>query len=230
VTFIKLYGIERSGTNYLAWLLNENFLDVRVLNNLLGWKHGTQPLDETAANPELWADPRWMARTVNPYWNQPSALADHVTNEMTAAVRDRTIRIVAIVKNPYAWYVSYKRKWEDVPVEKWRIANACHLRMCCEWPLAAMVRYEDLLHDLDGTLAIVGQRLSLSPAHDVFRDCGVALRPQDDLTWQQQRDGEAFDATYYRERRYMDELTASEKRRIRKAATPKLMKALGYGG
>jgi hypothetical protein len=40
--FIKIYGIQRTGTNYIEWLLNNNFSDCHVLleDNVLGWKHG----------------------------------------------------------------------------------------------------------------------------------------------------------------------------------------------
>lgn len=37
---IKQYGIERSGTNYLRQLLEDNVIDVIVYVNKLGWKHG----------------------------------------------------------------------------------------------------------------------------------------------------------------------------------------------
>ena len=37
---IKIYGLQRSGTNWLGFLIQENFKDVRVLVNEGGWKHG----------------------------------------------------------------------------------------------------------------------------------------------------------------------------------------------
>lgn len=39
VEYIKIHGLQRTGTNYLSHLVNEN-LDARVLVNLGGWKHG----------------------------------------------------------------------------------------------------------------------------------------------------------------------------------------------
>lgn len=40
VEHIKIHGLQRSGTNYLAMLVNENFEKVKCLINSGGWKHG----------------------------------------------------------------------------------------------------------------------------------------------------------------------------------------------
>lgn len=40
VEYIKIYGLQRSGTNFVASVLNENFQNTKVLVNLGGWKHG----------------------------------------------------------------------------------------------------------------------------------------------------------------------------------------------
>jgi len=40
-TYLKLHGIARSGTNWLRAVLDANLMpEVRVLVNVLGWKHG----------------------------------------------------------------------------------------------------------------------------------------------------------------------------------------------
>lgn len=38
--YIKIHGLQRSGTNYLSHLMNENFSNTKVMVNLGGWKHG----------------------------------------------------------------------------------------------------------------------------------------------------------------------------------------------
>jgi len=40
IEHIKIHGLQRSGTNYLAHLIDENFIKVKSLVNLGGWKHG----------------------------------------------------------------------------------------------------------------------------------------------------------------------------------------------
>lgn len=43
MTYVKLYGLQRSGTNLVKGLLEINFQDVIVLQRILGNKYG--PLD-----------------------------------------------------------------------------------------------------------------------------------------------------------------------------------------
>ena len=38
--YIKIHGLQRSGTNYVSHLINENFENTKVLVNTGGWKHG----------------------------------------------------------------------------------------------------------------------------------------------------------------------------------------------
>jgi len=38
--YIKIHGLQRSGTNYISHLMNENFHGVKALVNVGGWKHG----------------------------------------------------------------------------------------------------------------------------------------------------------------------------------------------
>jgi hypothetical protein len=40
IEYIKIHGLQRSGTNYLSHMVNENFHNTKVLVNLGGWKHG----------------------------------------------------------------------------------------------------------------------------------------------------------------------------------------------
>ena len=38
--YIKIFGKERVGTNYLEEILKQNFNNIEVLTNQFGWKHG----------------------------------------------------------------------------------------------------------------------------------------------------------------------------------------------
>lgn len=40
VEYVKIYGLQRSGTNFITHIINENFDNTKVLVNLGGWKHG----------------------------------------------------------------------------------------------------------------------------------------------------------------------------------------------
>jgi hypothetical protein len=38
--YIKLFGLQRTGTNYFYWLINKNLNNVKIFQNEYGWKHG----------------------------------------------------------------------------------------------------------------------------------------------------------------------------------------------
>lgn len=40
IKYFKIYGQQRTGTNYISTLLLNNFLDTNIFMNLGGWKHG----------------------------------------------------------------------------------------------------------------------------------------------------------------------------------------------
>ncbi len=61
MTEIKIHGLQRSGTNYLAYLINQNF-DAKALVNAGGWKHGPY-----MAHWELGREVHVAVITKNPY-------------------------------------------------------------------------------------------------------------------------------------------------------------------
>lgn len=94
-TFIKQYGHQRSGTNAIKALIETNFVNVHVLPNYLGDKHGAfgeqiEQLNDTA-----------------------SIATDHLDSslleEAMAAVKSGSIRFVINYKNLIPWLVSYHR-------------------------------------------------------------------------------------------------------------------------
>ena len=62
MTHLKLFGLMRTCTNLAAWMMEENFREVRVWHNRGAWKHG-RPLDTgddgyliCVKNPLAWVD------------------------------------------------------------------------------------------------------------------------------------------------------------------------------
>lgn len=94
---IKTFGIQRSGTNYLEYIKNNNIVqDIKIskfpkldtfpmLNVIGGWKH----------NPV----PRWGG----------------LDNVLRIEVNNKAI---VIIKNPYTWYTSIKR-WIKITPHDW---------------------------------------------------------------------------------------------------------------
>jgi hypothetical protein len=95
--YIKQYGLERSGTNYIRALIEENIEDVRVLSNLFGHKHKTY----TSIN----------YKNYNHKEDQEvkTELDDETLNFIKEQFINNQIYYLITVKEPYSWIVSYHK-------------------------------------------------------------------------------------------------------------------------
>jgi|GEM_PF-2580688 len=93
---VKLWGLERSFTNWLFWSLSDN-MDVTVLSNLGGWKHMVPPV----FTPN---DCKWGPQTPTPK-THPNATIWPVLQE--ALRGQRPVHHVFCVKEPLPWVASY---------------------------------------------------------------------------------------------------------------------------
>jgi len=141
VKYIKQWGLKRTGTNYLRYLIEANFKDVRVLVDVLGWKHGL-PVRYPSHNWKEWF-PEW----------KPDFMP--LTREEWAAVKEADIQHVMLVKHPLAWIDSMS-KYMNVDVIKFTDPQLNQLAL--QWNTTVhsyfdfgmsvprwIYRYEDLL-------------------------------------------------------------------------------------
>lgn len=140
--YIKIYGLQRSGTNYLKALLEHNF-DVRVLQNIGGWKHGKvgTPTD----------------------WSQVDTdLNEEEIRRIEGAMA--TIPKIFIRKELQPWLVSVKKflsprsgvMTDDELVAHYEEMNAHWARFCYE------VWYADLRENLPRTLESIRAEFGLN--------------------------------------------------------------------
>lgn len=97
MTHVKLYGLQRSGTNVAKGLLEVNFEDVVVLQSILGSKH--RPFDRQRAL--SWQSSELDARYVR--------ISAEEIDQVKESLRTRRMCAVLSIKSPYSWLVSYYR-------------------------------------------------------------------------------------------------------------------------
>jgi hypothetical protein len=152
--FVKEFGIERSGTIYLAQLINDNIEGCYCFSNGFGWKHGQ------VIKPEKWLK------------DSPEATDFH-----RQVFKDNPDGILAIiiVKDPYHWaesiykYIGYspnkaKRHLKD-PYKRF---NYLYLHWYRELFLkhnqwftdCLIISYEDLLIDPETTLRAIADKVN----------------------------------------------------------------------
>ncbi len=192
--YLKLYGLQRSGTNYLKYLLEQNF-HVFVLQNWLGWKHG--PVEFLKDNETLWRD--LSICTLSP--------------DQKASIKFSQTPRIAIQKNVLAWLMSfYKYKhfnWgKDYKkvIDDYFKANRHYAQHC--W----MVDYESLLTQPMIELEAMMHKFDLAQRHDredwVTEHDKTMPRGGDDHSdsWATKYENHKFSRKYYLEEKYLGQI------------------------
>lgn len=163
--YIKQYGMKRSGTCYTKAFIEQNFKDVCVISNILGWKHGPYR-PETKLKGSSWMGDHHKPNT-------------HLISEKTQPIIEQIIddyyagklRYVVTVRNPYYWIpamISYHDHLRATPrtiyrlAKSWNNANGSWLRDL-PGPLTAFISYDGLLDVPEMAKDIIGRRLGLEP-------------------------------------------------------------------
>jgi hypothetical protein len=90
--YFKIYGQQRTGTNYFSTLMNTNFKDVDIFMNVGGWKHGL--LIEYPNQTEL----------INRV-DKDTATSININNTIKL-FNEHKVFFMILVKNPYLWIYS----------------------------------------------------------------------------------------------------------------------------
>jgi hypothetical protein len=177
---VHQFGPPRSGTNYLARLVELNFPQVELRDE---GKHGPVLADEADAYllavKEPWAWIQSFASFMrHPEWDRPREL----------------------------WYGLKGRSLEPLEAKRYLLVYLNELVGWRRWlpEPVAIVQYRDLLTDLETVLAGLGDELDVEEPDRGFRDVGDRLdsggEPQDS----------SFDPSFYVDRRYLDEYHEDE--------------------
>ena len=188
--YLKIYGLQRSGTNFLKYLIEQNF-DCFVLQNWLGWKHGRVVF--LKENEQMVRD----------------LCHCELTPEQKAYIKFSNTPRIAIRKNIHAWLVSYQRykkfNWKnhkkiiDMYYDMYK-----HYEANCY-----MVRYEDLLTDPISTLTDIMIMFDLKMRGEaVKRAIQIMPRAGDDHsdTWKLKYSNKEFNVDYYLNKQYMNDI------------------------
>lgn len=140
--YVKVFGIERTGTSYVQAMITQNLVDTRSLSNGFGWKHM-----------EPWDVENWLANH-----KESSKFFQDIYKEN----RKNGIGAVIVIKDPYHWYSSIERYANRTPGYKpFNPQEQCRRfnRLYKAWneellvkghpffTKVMVIRYEDLLMD-----------------------------------------------------------------------------------
>jgi len=215
-----LYGMQRSGSNYTEQLLLRNFQNIRFHNDthsrcLPTHKH-FRLYDEKSAIPG--------AR----FYNTFTYASFEDFKQHAGQVADREINIyIVVIKDPYSWYLSYKkhaRKNKFIYLK--RVLNSHYLmdynlfyRKWLDFSIEApekvlLLKYEDLIEDLNGTLQRIGEKF------DLQRSTASVANPS---KVEMNREFTTSRSAFYKEKRYLDQISDQDKEVIQHLIDPDLL-------
>ncbi len=227
--YIKQYGAQRTGTNYIKWLLQINWPQVSVLTNIFGSKHGPhiEKID--------WSGKGWI-----PKEEGNAELAKSVTPEIRKAYDNEEIYYLVIVKDPYGYYWSNKRQWfttwsEDMLhklINAWNMLYRDWVNLVNKKPTRSiLIRHEDLLSDLKGTLDKVARKFQL-PVLDRYNNTQKPMKPLNDEKWDKEKKFHSrrklIEPNFYIGRKYLNDLKDEEIRLITEFLDMDLVQKMGY--
>jgi hypothetical protein len=100
---VKIYGLRRTGTNYLQWLLANNFRQLVVLTDSMNWKHGL-PTELTK---------KVVSRLSGSLTNKDYTLSTDLNELSNLDLSEDSMAHILCVKDPYSWYQSIC-KWNGI--------------------------------------------------------------------------------------------------------------------
>ncbi len=204
--YVKVYGLPRTGTNYLQGLFRLNFPQVEFLVNDLGWKHGPK------VNWVRWVrhdPPLHVTIVVKDPFAWISSYCRYYFGENSPASRNEVY-----IKDLAEHYCAMYRHWYEEFIEDMDPTEGC------------IISYEDLLMDFQNELFRLADNFKLERPSK-WTDLKMETSPSDDTEFR--GTGRDFARkNYYLERSYMKEFPERLKQQIIEVMDDDLLQLLGY--
>ena len=221
-----IYGLQRSGTNYVEALFLENFRDLHFWNehypDCLPTQKHFRLYDEKHLIPSLQFQNNFHYADFAEFDNQVSRLTDK--SELT---------YVVVVKHPLSWYLSYfnwaskkhhiDHRKKDVNghfILEWNLFMKKWLDFKKEAPnRVSIVKYEDLIADSTAKLNASKTLFGLEMRHDKYF---IPEKVGMSKGFNKKR------LDYYKKKNYLKELPETHYRVIRELVDSSVLSDLGY--
>jgi hypothetical protein len=212
--FIKIYGLQRTGTNYVEWLIRENFCNVHVFKegNVLGWKHGEPPkqIDWTGKN---WDCQPVKKEIIESYKKSILGLEKEINKNF---YEDNIIYIIC-TRNPYSWlYKNVNLK----DIKTWNEKNKIWLNFYFSKKNAFIINHYDVIKNYNFFLEKLSKKYGLIK-NKKNKNINLKLEPRLKIS------KKIFDKNFYQKKDYMKIIKKNDKILIKKNINKKLIFDLG---
>lgn len=223
---LLVYGLQRSGTNYIEALLPQNFKDISLENK--GFCRSLPIHKHFRLYDQKWLvpEPKYLNNFYYPHFSDFESHVRRLTGK-------DDLRYVVIMKEPYSWYISYcgearKSRWPTLVrkgiSQHYMIEYTLFYKKWLEFHKESpekimLIRYEDLLKDFTGTLDRLRDQFGLEKINQEYQNISKVNKSK------------AFSLKrldYYLNKQYYDLFTEEDLFLITENMDPEVISALGY--
>ena len=213
--FLKIYGLQRTGTNCMEWLMRNNFAHLHVFKdgNVLGWKHGRPPevID--------WSGMDWDNQPIIPGIIEDYKLSiKGLEHEIQKAFDSDEILYLICVRDPYSW-LHKNVNLRDILT--WNKKNNWWLEHCENHNMCMIVDHQDLAIDYLYVLESIVDKFKL-PRPESY--CGIT----NVIGARQRMENLVFDNVFYANKMYIDNIDKSSRELIKNNIDLEIMDKLGF--
>lgn len=219
--YVKIHGLQRTGTNYLAMLLKENLKDTEPLVNVGGWKHGHYcapwVLNQEVHVLTITKNPyAWLSSLYN-YWSNTD-----VGPDLTGVSFDQFVRNKVEFERQGGIPFLYRAR---NPVLFWNDMNFHWLSVRLNEKKSLAVPYETLLLDAEGVIKAIAEEFGLEP-EVAFVNTWRKFVPGEEEP--KTSPDEQMDFDYYLKERFLDRYSPELIAFVNSQLAPDVMATLGY--
>lgn len=237
VDVVFIAGCERSGTNYMQWLLKENFKNIiaistekhyepRGIIEKLKWDNEEQEnLNSVLKEIDAFADETAIIRRrglpklafVGKEFQEPRVgkRSEGIYTHVRQAMTNGTMKFLVNIKNPYGWHISYTKHW---PHQKF----AQHMKHWTDlyegWQIfegkfstnTMFIKHEDALKDFQSELLKIKDKFDLTNRVEPY------IAPQKRLSTTTDEIGKTKfqDKEYFEKELYKPDLLLNKKKEL----------------
>lgn len=228
-----LYGLQRTGTNYLETLLPGNFSNVEMLNDGAARSLPTHKHFRLYNEQYFIPEPKY-------YNNFHYYSLEDVEKHLEELTGKTNVGFVVTVRNPYNWYLSYcrlaRKNTRPFKKNRWRSFNrhSENPHYMIDYNLfytkwlnfvkqnpgkSILLRHEDMLKDMPSSLDAIAQKFDLQLKNDQYQDVSK-VNMSKKFTGKKR--------SYYMNNEFLNEFDAKELQILTAHLDKSLINELGY--
>lgn len=182
----KIYGLQRTKSNYLQKFMQINYEDILVLSNVGGWKHGfvKKSID--------WSGEDWEeTRDISKQYYEKNLLECHGKKSVVNEAYDKkAINYLFTFRSPYTTYISRKKhmaghnNFLESFVDDWNIKNKHYVDFCKAYaPSTLGIRFEDFIdNNKQNIYEAIANIFELEKKHSMYKDIKNRIDPRVHVT------------------------------------------------